>query len=331
MINRSEHDIMKQWGLINNNHPLASIQCIAYNQEKFIADTINGLLLQETDFPFEIVIHDDASTDKTADIIRKYAEKYPNIIKPIFEKENQYSKKDDSLTRIMNAASRGKYVAFCEGDDFWIHPQKLQMQIDLMENDSSISLVHSDFTTIDENGNYIERIHHNNFKNLSQKENELVYLFKKNHIMTLTTVVKRDVLNSEMFLNCPHKYDYAIFFSAAFMGKIRYIPQKMGAYRKVSTSLMNSQLSKVSKCLNDVYLYFVKEFIENKPKMSLTNKILVYFFILYHVIIFKRFSYVLKLIKANFFNILLFPFALFYAIYLRFSVFLMRLRLCRGK
>lgn len=89
--------------------------------------------MQQTDFCFEVIVHDDASTDGTANIIREYAEKYPNIIKPILERENQWSKKDGSLERIMNEHTHGKYIALCEGDDYWIDPYKLQKQVDIME------------------------------------------------------------------------------------------------------------------------------------------------------------------------------------------------------
>lgn len=88
--------------------------------------------MQKTTFPFEIVVHDDASTDSTADIIRKYEEKYPNIVKPIYETENQYSKPGYPLGKIVNSALKGKYVAFCEGDDYWIDENKLQRQFDFL-------------------------------------------------------------------------------------------------------------------------------------------------------------------------------------------------------
>ena len=88
--------------------------------------------MQQTSFPFEAIVHDDVSTDGSAAIIREYAEKYPDIIKPIYETENQYSKHDGSLRRIMDAAIHpaAKYVAVCEGDDYWTDPHKLQLQVD---------------------------------------------------------------------------------------------------------------------------------------------------------------------------------------------------------
>lgn len=96
--------------------------------------------MQKTNFRFEAIVHDDASTDRTADIIREYAAKYPNVIKPIYETENQYSKHDGSLDRIMDAACTGKYIARCEGDDYWIDPLKLQKQVDFLEANPEHSL-----------------------------------------------------------------------------------------------------------------------------------------------------------------------------------------------
>lgn len=116
------------------NEIQVSIRCFAYNHERFIRQCLDGFVMQKTDFRFEAIVHDDASTDNTAAIIREYAEKYPDIIKPIYETENQYSKHDGSLTRIMNAHTRGKYIAMCEGDDYWTDPYKLQKQVDFLES-----------------------------------------------------------------------------------------------------------------------------------------------------------------------------------------------------
>lgn len=117
----------------SKNELMVTIRCLAYNHEPYIRQCLEGFVMQKTNFRFEAVVHDDASTDGTAAIIREYAEKYPDIIKPIFETENQYSKRDGSLTRIVNKHVFGKYVAICEGDDYWIDPLKLQKQVDFME------------------------------------------------------------------------------------------------------------------------------------------------------------------------------------------------------
>lgn len=117
-----------------------SIVCNAYNHESYIRDALEGFVMQKTSFPFEVLIHDDASTDKTADIIRQYEKKYPELIKPIYETENQYSKKDGSLSRIQYGRVRGKYIALCEGDDYWTDPHKLQKQFDVMEKHPEIDI-----------------------------------------------------------------------------------------------------------------------------------------------------------------------------------------------
>jgi len=113
--------------------PLVSISCITYNQEKYIVDALDSFLMQKTDFFFEILVHDDASTDRTPEILKEYAEKYPDIIKVIYQTENQYSK-GKSISKIFNyPRAQGKYIAVCEGDDFWLASDKLQKQVDYME------------------------------------------------------------------------------------------------------------------------------------------------------------------------------------------------------
>ncbi len=118
--------------------PLVSVCCATYNHDKYIRECLDGFVNQKTDFDFEVLIHDDASTDTTAAIIREYEREFPNIIKPIYQTENQYSK-GIAVTRVFNySRSQGKYIAMCEGDDYWTDPLKLQKQVDFMEQ-------HSDF------------------------------------------------------------------------------------------------------------------------------------------------------------------------------------------
>lgn len=117
------------------------IYCVAYNHERYIRQCLDSFVMQQTNFKFVAVVHDDASTDHTADIIREYAANYPDIIHPIIETENQYSKHDGSLTRIMEENTlSGEYVAMCDGDDYWTDPLKLQKQYDLMESHPEYSL-----------------------------------------------------------------------------------------------------------------------------------------------------------------------------------------------
>lgn len=119
--------------------PLVSICCLAYNQENYIAKTLDGFVSQQTTFPFEVLVHDDASTDGTANIIMEYASKYP-FIKPIIQKENQYSKQVSVQKTFNYPRVKGKYIAYCEGDDYWSDPNKLQKQFNILESNSDISI-----------------------------------------------------------------------------------------------------------------------------------------------------------------------------------------------
>jgi len=119
--------------------PLVSICCITYNQARYIRDCLDGFFAQETRFPVEILIHDDASTDDTAEIIREYDRRFPGVIRPIYQIENQYSK-NVRINAVFNFPRvKGKYIAYCEGDDFWHSVEKLQTQVEFMEVNPGLS------------------------------------------------------------------------------------------------------------------------------------------------------------------------------------------------
>lgn len=118
---------------------LVSVLCTAYNHERFIADAIEGVLNQKTDFKYELIIHEDASTDRTADIVKEYADKYPEIIRVILQKENQYQRCNIYETHLFPKV-RGKYIALCEGDDYWTDDSKLQQQVNFLEGHKEYSM-----------------------------------------------------------------------------------------------------------------------------------------------------------------------------------------------
>ena len=129
--------------------PLVTTRTITYMHEPFIRACIEGILMQKTTFPVQVVIHDDASIDKTAEIVREYETKYPWLIKGIYQKENQFSKPGRGTMRgDIQAATLGKYVAFCEGDDYWTDPLKLQKQIAFLEENEAYSGCFHDFFTL---------------------------------------------------------------------------------------------------------------------------------------------------------------------------------------
>lgn len=117
-----------------------SVICMVYNHEKFIRKCLDGFIMQKTNFKYEVLINDDASIDNSAYIIKEYENKYPDLIKPIYQEENQFSKNKSIAKDILVPLAKGKYIAFCEGDDYWIDENKLQRQYDIMESNSEYSL-----------------------------------------------------------------------------------------------------------------------------------------------------------------------------------------------
>lgn len=126
--------------MMEQSNIVVSVICNTYNHELYIRQCLEGFVMQKASFKFEVLIHDDASTDKTADIIREYEAQYPDIIKPIYQTENQYSKKTGIMKTFQYPRVKGKYIALCEGDDYWIDPLKLQKQVDFMEGHPNHSL-----------------------------------------------------------------------------------------------------------------------------------------------------------------------------------------------
>jgi len=153
MLDRTQESIMKNWNRVGP--PLVSIACTTFNHEKFIAETIESFLMQCTNFPFEIIIHDDASTDSTKEIIKSYMERYPDIIKPIFQTVNQSSQRKSCFS-IVISHGRGKYIALCEGDDFWADPEKLQLQVDYLEAHPECVVCYHDAMIVNDEGKLIK-------------------------------------------------------------------------------------------------------------------------------------------------------------------------------
>ncbi len=239
-----------------NGTPLVTIKCMVYNHEKFLRQCLDGFVMQKTTFPFEAIVHDDASTDGSAAIIREYAEKYPDIIKPIYETENQYSKKDGSIHRIIEAAAHpdSKYFAFCEGDDYWTDPDKLQLQVDFLESHPDFSICSHDYI------DYFEETH--KFDKLSKwgktlgdnrgKDDIVVYSLEDYHknwwTQPLTCVYRRGNYREELagkgysFIK-----DYNYYYYVLKHGKGALINRLMGVYRRQSGGVWSS-LQRLEQC-----------------------------------------------------------------------------------
>lgn len=214
---------------MDNQEVLVTIRCCAYNHERFIRQCLEGFVMQKADFRFEAIVHDDASTDNTAAIIREYAEKYPDIIKPIYETENQYSKRDGSLMRIMNAHTRGKYIAMCEGDDYWTDPYKIQKQVDFLESHPDYVMCSSRFDKYWQESGVLEEDPDKDFEGADYDLQNLIG--GKWLTQTLTVMYRRSALDLKHYARYGMSLDMILFYELLKHGKGYCFPEVMGVYR----------------------------------------------------------------------------------------------------
>lgn len=216
---------------MNREETMVSICCITYNHEKYIAEALDGFLMQETDFNYEIIIGDDCSTDATKSIIEDYCERYPGRIQLISYEENIGAIKNMLYTQ--NSA-KGKYIALCDGDDYWTNPKKLQMQVDFMQNhpDSSICCHYS--RVIDENG---DLVYEDSDPIRLEFTFEDVLVGRKNETRVCTMMMKnsdhlKHIKSQEWFYNV---YSADTFFKLYVLSKPRaklyVLPEVMAVYR----------------------------------------------------------------------------------------------------
>lgn len=216
--------------------PLVSIRCLVYNHEPYLRQCLDGFVMQKTTFPFEAIVHDDASTDGSAAIIREYAEKYPDIIKPIYETENQYSKHDGSLGRNIRAVAspNAKYIAFCEGDDYWTDPYKLQLQIDFLETHPDYSFSVHDFKVYEEVNQKFRDVHPISFLKDGEEQYTLtLHDFKRGlfFTQTLTCVYRISSIRESRFRLYEAQFDMTLFYALLTQGKCVIFNRVMGVYR----------------------------------------------------------------------------------------------------
>lgn len=228
MISITQEKIMSNW---KGTEPLVSIRCITYNQAQYISNALDGFLMQETSFPFEIIVHDDASTDNTAYIIAQYEKKFPEIVKPIYEKENQYSKKDNTLNSIILPKLTGKYTAYCEGDDFWTDKKKLQMQVDFLENNPDYGFCCTDVDIYYDYKKRYERSITKRQKNHLDFQNGIK---SSGYLLNLTWLFRTDLYKKIINENTTFFCDSALqlFYEFCLRTKCKYINSVTGVYRR---------------------------------------------------------------------------------------------------
>jgi len=225
---KSEKEITIDW---KTTPPIVSIICITFNHEKYIEESILGFLSQETNFPFEIIIHDDCSTDSTKKIIQDYANKYPKLIKTIFQKENQYSL-GKKIQPLVLPHCQGKYIAFCEGDDYWTSSDKLQKQVDFLEKNSDYVFCYTRFKTLDnKSGELTPDNNQKYFHGKSGIDFNFEIFDKGWHIGTQTIVYNKEALLKNNHFENKYFRDTFLISDLLSVGKAYCLSEFMAVYR----------------------------------------------------------------------------------------------------
>jgi predicted O-linked N-acetylglucosamine transferase (SPINDLY family)/glycosyltransferase involved in cell wall biosynthesis len=243
--------------------PLVSICCFTYNHKDFIEEAIEGFLMQETTFPVEIIIRDDASTDGTSQIVKNYSKKYPQIIKPILLAENQYSQRREAFTKIHSVA-RGNYIALCEGDDYWAEPTKLQKQIFLLEQNSTSSFCFHNTLIVNQKMQVSGQLRPNTASLMHSVEE----LLGSNFIHTSSIVFRKSMRPEfpEWYSKAPMG-DWPFCILLAEKGNFLYINEVMSHYRLHGQSSWSSQ-SQAIRCAKTVHLFdLLKDHFAKKPEL----------------------------------------------------------------
>lgn len=211
---------------------MVSICCLVYNHEKYLRKTLEGFVQQKVNFNYEIIIHDDASTDSSAAIIREYCEKYPDLFRPILQTENQHSKRVYISKTFLHPKVRGKYVALCEGDDYWCDENKLQLQVDYMESHPDCSMCTHDTAMIDGDGNYIGMCVNGLRKDRDYDANAVIRADGGGLFQTSSFLAKRHVITEQPALfNIRGIGDIPMVLHAAVCGYVHYMGRVMSCYR----------------------------------------------------------------------------------------------------
>ena len=244
-----------------------SVLCAAYNHEEYLRQTLDSFLNQKTDFPFEVLVNDDASTDSTGDIIREYAARYPEIIRPFYQKENLYSRRINLYDVVFFPACRGEYIAVCEGDDYWNDPEKLQLQVDWLD-------AHPEYSACVHNS--IGRFTDQPDKVLFAQDGDRDIPFEQvvqgmSHAYHTSSILAR----REFILNPPdyrdvayhqgYFTDYAIGVRLGLSGKVRFLDRCMSVYR------IGSNPSAWSRGVGQEY-HKLKRFVSGEIAMLKTVK-----------------------------------------------------------
>lgn len=280
---------------------VVSISCITYNHAPYIRQCLDGFMMQQTNFAFEVLIHDDASTDGTTEIIKEYEAKYPDIIKPIYEEENQWVKGRRGSAVFNFPRAKGKYIAMCEGDDYWTDPLKLQKQVDFLSRNTEMSMACHRTQVVACNNSHQEYIHPEEID--ESRCFDLKELIEYKWIpRTLSILFCREVLDRINYQYYTNFFDIVLFYEILACGKGFIFSDVMGVYRvhvngtwsaassATQTAITLSTLKEIyEKHQTDLSLSFISNYLEQRGYcgVSFLNK---YYnlFVSILIIIFKR-------------------------------------------
>lgn len=252
--------------------PLVSICCITYNHAPFIRKCLEGFLMQK-DVDYEILIHDDCSTDGTTEIVREYEAKHPDIIKPIYETENQYQKVGTSGIDMFNyRRAQGKYIAYCEGDDYWTNPLKLKKQVDFMEANPEYSVCFTTFRNhVVKTDEYIEteptKLLQTN-GNPDGMDIDLDLFFKRWYTQPMTMLFRVSAFNFDWHKQYKHYRDQCEIYHLMKVGKCRLINLDSGVRNMhsggISSLISTKQQFQVSETVAyELYKYHHDQFTKH--------------------------------------------------------------------
>ncbi len=220
-----------------------SIICNTYNQESYIRDALNSFVMQKTDFKFEVLVHDDASTDNTPNIIKEFEEKYPDIIKPIYQTENQYSKKIPITKTFTLPRAKGKYFAYCEGDDYWTDELKLQKQYDVLEAHPDIDMcAHStNMVSADNTEILMAVLQPSNTERVLTTEE--VILGGGGYVATNSLFYRKGIYENEPPFRKMLSLDYTLQILGSLKGGIYFLTDNMSNYRYMAKGSWSTRVA----------------------------------------------------------------------------------------
>lgn len=257
--------------------PKLSILCVTYNQEKYIRSALDSFLMQKTNFDFEVLINDDKSSDSTIDILKEYEQRYPNIIKPIYQQKNLWSQGVNISAKILYPIAQGEYLALCDGDDYWTDEFKLQKQVDFLDSNPDFSICFHPVKIIYEEAPEMEDF----FPEPGRRFNKFVFdfddLIQRNFIPTSSIIYRRIFDNMENLV--PDKmapFDWYTHLMHAKHGKIGFVDEVMAVYRRQPDGVWYVNLSdlKAGK-LDELYVnnwYEMANFYKNVVNNIVDNK-----------------------------------------------------------